>query len=79
MGRVLGREISHMSVSPDDLRRRFVDVDGFSEDWARFLVWLYEQTAAGNEAVMNDHVEKITGHKPMSLRSWAAEHRQAFD
>lgn len=76
---MIGRDISHVSVSPEDLRSRYVDVEGFSEDRAKMMVWLYEQTAAGNEAKMNDHVEKVTGNKPMSLERWATENRQAFE
>lgn len=67
-----------MSVSPEELRRRFVDVEGMPEQRAKLMVWLYEQTAAGEEAKMNDHVEKITGRKPMSLERWATLNTEAF-
>lgn len=75
---MLGREITHKSVSPEELRRRFVDVEGMPEDRAKLMVWLYEQTATGGEAKMNDHVERITGRKPMSLEQWATVNREAF-
>lgn len=75
---MLGRKITHVSVSPEELRRRFIDIEGWPEQYAKLMVWLYEQTAAGDEAKMNDHVEKITGRKPMSLEHWATLNKEAF-
>lgn len=78
MGKVLGRKITHVSVSPEELGRRFVDIEGIPEKQAKLLVWLYEQTAAGDEAKMNDHIERVTGRKPLSLERWATLNKEAF-
>jgi len=48
---------------------------GVPADFAKYIVWLEENTAAGNETFMDDAVEKVTGQKPKRFDEFAEENK----
>jgi ergot alkaloid biosynthesis protein len=66
----LGRPVHHLSLSPSALTARFV-VQGLPPDYARTLVSLDGDIAAGAEDYTTLGVEQVTGQRPMSFRAFA--------
>lgn len=51
---------------------------GLPEDYADFLVVLFEGVRAGAAATVTDSVERLTGHPPRTLRAYASDYRNDF-
>jgi len=69
----VGRKITHVNLSSEELVARLSNVGGLPEEFARILASMDEGIKAGMEARPNDTVLRITGHEPRRFKDFAAE------
>jgi uncharacterized protein YbjT (DUF2867 family) len=70
---VVGVEIRHVRVSQEDLRKAVAAATG--SDWfGELLAALHGVDAAGEEAVVTNVVQELTGRPPRSLSDFARDH-----
>lgn len=70
LSEVLGRPITHVNWSEEQIYKRFVS-RGMDERYAKILSSMDTRIAQGAEEIQNDVVEKVTGRKPMTFRRFA--------
>ncbi|MCJ2520395.1 MAG: NmrA family NAD(P)-binding protein, partial [Candidatus Thermoplasmatota archaeon] len=78
LSEVLGRKISHVNISEEDVRRGFEEAG--LPDW--FLDAAIEgdrNTREGRPPVVLPTVEKVTGKKPRSFEQFARDYAEAFE
>jgi uncharacterized protein YbjT (DUF2867 family) len=76
IGDVLGRPLRYQEVSPDLVRRRFIDL-GFSAEFADGYIGLLEATVS-KPALVTNEVEKILGRPPQTFADAIRPHRGLF-
>jgi NAD(P)H dehydrogenase (quinone) len=64
---VSGKTVTHQSVSDSDALAGMINA-GLPEGLAQFLVAIYNKMAAGTEGHTSNHLEKLIGRKPTSIR-----------
>lgn len=69
MSEVLGRKISHVSLTLEELESRFVAL-GLSRDHAKPLASLDKAIEQGVEDRLNDAVLEVTGQAPRTFRDF---------
>ncbi len=75
--RVLGRPVSYAAAAPDDARRA-LDSSGTPPWMTDALLSLAERLRAGDSDVAADDVRAASGREPISLETFALDHRAAF-
>ncbi len=77
LSEVLGRKISHLDISEEDVRKGFEEA-GFP-DWAGDAVIEDERiTREGRYSTVLPTVEEVTGRKPRSFEQFARDYADAF-
>jgi NAD(P)H dehydrogenase (quinone) len=77
VSQALGKPIEVVQVSDDDLVRGMVAA-GVPEPMAAILASFDTNTRLGRAANVSDAIEKLTGRKPETLRSYLAANSQTF-
>lgn len=77
LSKVLGRTISYVDVSDDDLATGMKNV-GMDEWTVDSLIELAKFTRNGHLAKITDSVEKITGNKPKTFLEFLVENKSFF-
>ncbi|KAM0149364.1 hypothetical protein ACHAPG_009462 [Botrytis cinerea] len=77
LSKVLGRTITHIKVTAEEMIQRHVSI-GFPEDLACYLTSLEVMTANGGEVRQNDVVERIGGHTPKTFDEFAEENKNLW-
>jgi festuclavine dehydrogenase len=78
LGEELGRDVTHVSVSPEELVGMLVR-QGVIEDYAAPLVAMDVQIAGGSEERLGDDVERATGRKPLAFRDFVRRNKAAWE
>lgn len=78
IGSVAGRQISVREIPLPDIRARIL-ARGGSEAMADFIVGLSRNIAEGRNAVVTDTVERLTGRRPISFATFAAQNARHFN
>ncbi|KAK0630881.1 nucleoside-diphosphate-sugar epimerase family protein [Bombardia bombarda] len=73
LGKILGRQIEYVRLSPEERLEQLTGKLGFPEPYAKFQVFL-EGVTAGKDYV-DDTVEKLTGQKPQSFDEFAEKNK----
>jgi uncharacterized protein YbjT (DUF2867 family) len=74
---VIGKELIFQPISDQEARQRYSAISGsVAETEAHVSLW--RAIREGRLAAVTDHVERILGRKPISLRQWAMENAAAF-
>lgn len=79
LGEALGRRVAYQDMPDADFRKMLVEEAGVPEDMVdiqvmhHFAAW-----KRGDADLVTDTYTSLTGQPATSLRSWAAEHRDAF-
>ena len=77
LSRVVGKPIKLVDITPDAAGERLRAMGG-SDTLVQGLVALWTQVRAGQVAIRNDEVERITGRKAQNFETFATEHKAAF-
>ena len=73
----IGRKISYINISEDQIRQRMKDMD--INDWfINTTIELYNFSKAGNLSGVSSAVEELTGKKPISFCRFTKEYARAF-
>jgi uncharacterized protein YbjT (DUF2867 family) len=74
---VIGKELIFQPISDQEARQRYSAISGsVAETEAHVSLW--RAIREGRLAAVTDHVERILGRKPISLRQWTMENAAAF-
>jgi festuclavine dehydrogenase len=74
----LGREITHVKLSPEQRIMGMRDA-GLPEEMAKFLSGLEVMAAEGKEAWQGNDVELVTGTKAISFDEFVVANKQAWN
>ena len=74
---MLGRKITHNSVSQEELATEF-KTRGLPHEISDLLAGADVSISKGSEEIMNDVVEKVTGKKPLSFREFAERYKSVW-
>ena len=77
IGGATGREVRHVDVTPEVMRRVMVDwrIPG---DYADIMMGLFGGIRAGWSAVVDDAVERVLGRPPISFAEYARDNADAW-
>ncbi|KAI9759195.1 MAG: hypothetical protein M1835_000438 [Candelina submexicana] len=70
----LGRQVQHIKVNESERADLYLKL-GTPEDHAKFLAHLETKTANGGESEINDHIERVTGKKPVTFDQFVTENK----
>ncbi|KAL1731924.1 hypothetical protein EV714DRAFT_207732 [Schizophyllum commune] len=73
----LGKPITHVKVSKDEMQAKFIAL-GVPADYAPILAGMDVAISKGSEARLDDAVERVTGRKPKSFKTFAEEAKAAW-
>lgn len=73
----VGQTIAYTSISEDAFRQQLAP-SGLPADYIELLVGLFAAVRLGVAEPVNDEVERLTGHAPRSLQTYATDHRTAL-
>lgn len=73
LSKATGRTIRHVSLSKDELAKRFEQVVGMPTDYAEFLAGLDAFLSEGSEERVTSEVQEICGKEPVSFESFATK------
>ena len=76
IGTALGRELRYLELTPQVVRKRFVDI-GFAPEFADAYIGMLAQTV-DQPALVTDDVEVILGRPATSFARWADQHHHLF-
>ena len=76
IGRVLGRPLRYLEVSPEIVRQRFIGL-GLGAEFADAYTAMLAETL-DKPALVTREVEKITGRPATTFAQWVSEHRDLF-
>jgi festuclavine dehydrogenase len=76
--KVLGRTITHVSVSADEFARQLQETTGMPAGIAKVLGDLDVAIAGGSEDRRNDVVFQLTGRQPKSFETFAEENKAVW-
>ncbi|KAL8731770.1 MAG: hypothetical protein Q9166_003217 [cf. Caloplaca sp. 2 TL-2023] len=71
---VLGRQITHVKWTEDQICRRFVE-RGMDGSYAKVLSGMDTRIAQGEEQIQNHVVEEVTGRRPMTFKLFAEKNK----
>nr|WP_316655811.1 SDR family oxidoreductase [uncultured Gellertiella sp.] len=74
LGSVAGKAITYQPVDDDSFIAMLTGA-GVPEAYARFLAAIFHPVREGWTATITGDVEKLTGHAPRSLQTYASDHR----
>ncbi|MEV0409137.1 NAD(P)H-binding protein [Actinoallomurus sp. NPDC050550] len=77
LSRALGRVVETMDVPLDVARRQMLD-SGMDPAFVEVAIDGRAFVAAGRNATVTDHVERVLGRPPRTFATWAADHLHAF-
>jgi festuclavine dehydrogenase len=77
LSKYLGREITHVKLSPEQRTQGMMDA-GLPEEMAKFLTGLEKMAAEGREAWQGNDVELVTGEKAISFDEFVEANKQAW-
>jgi uncharacterized protein YbjT (DUF2867 family) len=77
LSRVLGKAIKLVDITPEAAGERLRAMGG-SDVLVQGLVALWTAVRAGQVAIANDAVERITGRKAQNFEAFCAEHKAVF-
>ena len=72
LSQALGRRISYAPIDGETFVAE-ATANGFPEDYARLLTFIFQPVAEGWTSAVTDAVETLSGHKPRSLATSIAE------
>lgn len=71
----VGAKVVYEEIEPDVLRQGFLK-GGVPADYTEFLLAILGFLKAGYNDVVNDNVQKITGHAPSGLSKYVSDYKQ---
>lgn len=77
LSRVVGKPIKLVDITPEAAGERLRSMGG-SDTLVQGLVALWTQVRAGQVAISNDEIERITGRKAQNFEAFAVDHKAAF-
>ncbi len=77
LSRVLGRPVTTVDLPLDIARRQMLD-SGMDPAFVEVAIDGRAFIAAGRNATVTDHVERVLGRPPRTFTTWATDHRHAF-
>lgn len=77
LSRALGRPVETVDVPLDAARRQMLD-SGMDPAFVRVAIDGRAFVAAGRNATVTDHVERVLGRPPRTFATWVADHLHAF-
>jgi uncharacterized protein YbjT (DUF2867 family) len=73
----VARPLSYQVISDEEARERYSRISGSQEETEAHVA-LWRAIREGRLAATTDHVERILGRKPITLRQWASENVRSF-
>jgi uncharacterized protein YbjT (DUF2867 family) len=77
IGSAIGKSLTFVSISDEQVRRHMIDSDDFAEIVAAHLS-IYRAIREGRLAVVTDTVERVLGRKAITFARWVQENAAAF-
>jgi uncharacterized protein YbjT (DUF2867 family) len=77
IGKAIGRPLE-LEVITDEQAHLTLLAHGLTAELADALVVLWREVREGRVATVTDHVERVTGNKPITFDPWAAENASTF-
>jgi uncharacterized protein YbjT (DUF2867 family) len=77
LSEVLGRPIRAVHVTPEQAGAGMAR-GGAPDAVVKMIVELWHDIAAGHDGGLTDAVERVTGRRPSTFRTWAEAHRDVF-
>jgi festuclavine dehydrogenase len=74
----LGREITHVKLSPEQRTQGMMSA-GVPEPMAKFLTGLEEMAAEGGETWQGNDIELVTGKKAISFDEFVVANKQVWN
>ena len=74
---VTGRKIIFENITPARTHERFLGA-GLSKEYADFMLLILDSFRQGHAEVMTDAVEKITGSKPRTFKTYTEDHKGSW-
>lgn len=77
MSEILKKKITFVDIAPEKMREGLLAA-GLPKDYADFLLMILNFFKLGYSQPITDHVEKITGRKPIKFSQYVADHKAAW-
>ncbi|KAI4244465.1 MAG: hypothetical protein L6R40_002932 [Gallowayella cf. fulva] len=74
---VLGRKITHVKWTEEQICKRLVDM-GLPESYAKMLSAMDTRIAKGEEQIQNHEVETVTGRQPLRFKLFAEKNKDVW-
>jgi festuclavine dehydrogenase len=78
LGKHLGREITHVKLSPEQRTQGMMSA-GVPEPMAKFLTGLEKMAAEGGETWQGNDIELVTGKKAISFDEFVVANKQVWN
>jgi uncharacterized protein YbjT (DUF2867 family) len=77
IGAAIGKPLAFQPISDEEARERYSRVSGSTEETEAHVA-LWRAIREGRLATVNNNVERILGHEPITLDQWLVENAGAF-
>lgn len=78
LSEVIGKKITHVDVSVEELAEHAKKTIGMPDEYAKALAGMDAFVKDGQEAKLNDVVLSVTGKKPKTFREFAEENKSVW-